>query len=93
MNIDLTKGIDDTPLGFGKYANLTPRQVLYRDPSYILWMSDNLDDEKCTPDLVDDARDAMDEERGPVSENQRRSWQDDPQEDVASRMHRNNNRR
>lgn len=97
MEIDLSDdAMDKRPLGFGKYAKLTPRQVLDRDPSYILWMASNLQEQVCSADLVDEAREAMEPQDKPVTSHvQRRSWDTDEHadDDVVSRMERLNNRR
>lgn len=29
---------DNTPVGKGKYAKLTPKQISDRDPQYLIWM-------------------------------------------------------
>lgn len=35
-------GIDSTPLTFGKHAGKTPEEVAEEDPSYIIWMYENV---------------------------------------------------
>lgn len=42
--------IEDTPIGFGKYADKTPNEVAEIDPGYIIW----LNDEAGRTDLVSD---------------------------------------
>lgn len=98
MQVDLSKSFDDQPLGFGKYAKLTPKQVLDRDPNYIVWMFKSMSEPKCTEALYEEALEAVEDcsvGREPVrGDQQRRSWQkDDPDDDVVSRMERLNNRR
>jgi hypothetical protein len=42
---------DNTPLGFGKYCNATPAQLLTRDPTYLAWALRNTGRVVVSPDL------------------------------------------
>lgn len=42
---------DNTVLTFGKYKKKTIGYVLERDPDYLLWMQDNIDDVFFNPDI------------------------------------------
>lgn len=46
--------LDNTPLTFGKYEGLTPTQIADSDPSYIIWMWENLKGSKCSDTLYED---------------------------------------
>lgn len=57
---DLTKETDDRIIGRGRYANLTPKQLLSRDPGYLVWAYENWDRsfwdyDWCSKDLYEDA--------------------------------------
>jgi hypothetical protein len=45
--------LDATPLTFGKYKGKTPDQVCEGDPSYIVWMYENVDPKPCSKDLYE----------------------------------------
>ena len=45
--------IDNTPLSFGKYKGHTPEEVAVVDPSYVVWMFDNIKPAKCSKELRD----------------------------------------
>jgi hypothetical protein len=44
---------DTTILGFGKYRHLTPDEIAETDPSYIVWMYDNVRPRRCSKSLRD----------------------------------------
>lgn len=44
--------LDDTPLTFGKYKGMTPKDVARIDPSYVVWMSDTIAARQCSDKLV-----------------------------------------
>lgn len=54
--------IDELPLAFGKYAGKTPSELVAEDPSYVVWMYDNVRPRPCSSKLYDIAVDASDEE-------------------------------
>ena len=37
------RDMDKQPLGFGKYAEQTPEEIAEADPSYIVWMYENVE--------------------------------------------------
>lgn len=43
--------LDKTPLTFGKYEGSTPEEIADLDPSYIVWMYENISPKKCTREL------------------------------------------
>ncbi len=43
--------LDDTKLTFGKYKGSTPNEIANDNPSYIVWLFDNLDTKFCTKKL------------------------------------------
>lgn len=45
--------IDNTPITFGKYKGHTPEEISVIDPSYIVWMFDNIKPAKCSKELRD----------------------------------------
>ena len=45
--------IDDTPLTFGKYEDKTPNEIAHIDPSYVVWLYDNLEKKFCSAELRD----------------------------------------
>ena len=47
-------GKDHTPLTFGKYKGKTPEEVADYDPSYVVWMYDNVNPTPCSKALRDD---------------------------------------
>lgn len=50
--------LDDTPVGFGKYKEMTPNQIACGDPSYVIWMYDNVFyQDVCTEELRDACED------------------------------------
>lgn len=53
--------IDELPLTFGKYAGKTPSELVAEDPSYVVWMYDNVRPHPCSKKLHDVAIDALDE--------------------------------
>jgi len=52
---------DDQPLLFGKYVGKTPKEVLEEDPSYIVWLFDNIENQ-VSQELYEEALDKMAEE-------------------------------
>ena len=40
--------LDHTPLTFGKYKNQTPDEISEHDPSYIVWLYNNISPPKCS---------------------------------------------
>jgi len=51
----LEANADDTPFGFGKYANKTPREILYNDPGYIVWAKENVKRFECSKEIYKQA--------------------------------------
>lgn len=53
---------DEVALDFGKYAGMTPLQVFGADPSYIVWLYENVTPKRCSEvlymDAVESAQDA-----------------------------------
>jgi len=47
--------VDDMELGFGKYKGYTPSDLLDIDPSYIVWMYENVQPIRCSRELYMDA--------------------------------------
>jgi len=47
--------IDNLPMGFGKYKGETPSNLLDIDPSYIVWMYENVQPIRCSRELYIDA--------------------------------------
>lgn len=45
--------LDNTQLTFGKYKGHTPEEVSVIDPSYVVWMFDNIKPAKCSKELRD----------------------------------------
>lgn len=45
--------LDHTPLEFGKYKGRTPDQVADIDPSYVVWMWENVVPKRCSRILAD----------------------------------------
>lgn len=54
--------IDELPLTFGKYAGKTPSELMAEDPSYVVWMYDNVSPKPCTEELYMDAVEASEDE-------------------------------
>ncbi len=46
--------IDDTSIAFGRYRGMTPKQIAESDPSYVVWMYDNVMPKPCSKRLRDD---------------------------------------
>lgn len=46
--------LDDTPLKFGKYRGRTPNAVSVDDPSYIVWLRENVRPFVVSKGLADD---------------------------------------
>ena len=40
--------LDHTPLTFGRYRGQTPDEVSEHDPSYVVWMYNNIKPEPCS---------------------------------------------
>ena len=40
--------LDYTPLTFGKYTGQTPDEISEHDPSYIVWLYNNISPRKCS---------------------------------------------
>lgn len=53
--------LDTTPLTFGRYKGKTPEQIADLDPSYIVWMYENVKPKACSRSLWVACTDAMDE--------------------------------
>ena len=54
---------DHTPLAFGKYKGKTPEEVAELDPSYVVWMYENVKPAPCSKALaVDCEQDQRDDE-------------------------------
>jgi hypothetical protein len=51
--------VDNTPLEFGKFRGKTPNEIAEIEPSYIVWMYDNLDEKFVTRALRDLCEEAM----------------------------------
>lgn len=51
--------LDDTPLTFGKLAGNTPNQIAEVEPSYIVWLHENLDKMVCTNKLYEHCKDIV----------------------------------
>lgn len=47
---------DTTPLTFGKYKGQTPEAVAEYDPSYIVWMFENVRTAPCSKALANDCK-------------------------------------
>ena len=47
---------DHTPLTFGKYKGKTPEEIAEYDPSYVVWMYDNVSGPPCSKVLRDDCK-------------------------------------
>lgn len=43
--------IDDVPLTFGKYKGKSPQEVSEDDPSYVVWMYENVKPTPCSKEL------------------------------------------
>lgn len=43
--------IDKTPLAFGKYKGQTPVEVASTEPSYVVWMYENVKPRPCSKSL------------------------------------------
>lgn len=56
--------LDHTPLTWGKYKGKTPDQIAETDPSYVVWMFDNVVNQNTCSKLLADAcrADDMDDE-------------------------------
>lgn len=50
---DYADELDNTKLTFGKYKGHTPEEISVVDPSYIVWMFDNIKPAKCSKELRD----------------------------------------
>lgn len=48
--------LDDKPLTFGKLAGNTPNQIAAVEPSYIVWLCENLDKKVCTDKLYKECK-------------------------------------
>ena len=40
--------LDHTPLTFGKYKGQTPDEISEHDPSYVVWLYNNIKPHKCS---------------------------------------------
>ncbi len=58
---NMKKLLDDTPLTFGKHIGKTPNEISANDPSYIVWLHENLDKMVCTNKLYEECKDMVDE--------------------------------
>jgi uncharacterized protein (DUF3820 family) len=45
--------LDHTPLNFGKYKGKTPDEISEHDPSYIVWMYNNIKPKPCSEWLME----------------------------------------
>lgn len=43
--------LDTSPLTIGKYKGMTPEEISEVDPSYIVWLYENVEPKKCSKDL------------------------------------------
>lgn len=55
------KVLDRTRLDFGKYRGRTPEELVEVDPSYVVWMYENVEPKRCSRDLYLDAESAKGE--------------------------------
>jgi len=63
--------LDDTPIDFGKYKGMTPNNIACGDPSYVVWMFDNVFYmDVCTEQLRDACEEWLDG-----------SWEEQKEED------------
>jgi len=46
--------IDDIPLTFGKHEGYSPNEIAESDPSYIVWLYEELDEPPCSEDLYEE---------------------------------------
>lgn len=53
--------IDNRPLNFGKHKGNTPSSLLDTDPSYIIWMYDNINPPPCSKSLYDFAKQELED--------------------------------
>lgn len=53
--------LDRSPLVFGKYNGKTPNEVAEIDPSYVVWMYENVSPAPCSTALYEDCRIDVDE--------------------------------
>ena len=61
--------LDDTKVGFGKYAERTPNEIAETDPGYILWLA-----EKIVPAVVSRALVELCEQDMRDSEEEQPRW-------------------
>lgn len=47
----MTTDLDDTPLTFGKYKGKTPNEIGDIQPSYLMWLYENIEPKVCSKDL------------------------------------------
>lgn len=66
--------LDTTPLTFGKHRGKTPEEIADEDPSYVVWLYENVKPRRCsrslavaceaeTRELDEDARHRIDDDR------------------------------
>jgi hypothetical protein len=55
LNAEIHKemDIDQEPLRFGKHAGKTPEEIADEDPSYIIWMFENVRPSPCSTSLYE----------------------------------------
>lgn len=53
--------LDDKPLTFGKLAGNTPNQIAEVEPSYIVWLHENLDKKVCTTKLYEKCKNIVED--------------------------------
>lgn len=51
--------LDHTPLTFGKYKGKTPSEIAVDDPSYIVWMHNNIKRPLCSYVLAKDCAETL----------------------------------
>jgi len=57
----MKKLLDDTPLTFGRLAGNTPNQIANVEPSYIVWLYENLDKRVCTTKLYEECKNIVED--------------------------------